>query len=158
MKKFTTSVISLLVGAGVGGAISQKISNKQFNEKSELSNKHLSLFLLMNQWVKVKQEGKNIADYLKREGYKNIAIYGMSYVGETLTAELAETDIEIMYGIDRKADEVYAEFDILLPEDVVENVDAVIVTAISYYDEIRELLNKKLNCPILSLEDILYEI
>ena len=158
MKKFTTSVISLLVGAGVGDAISQKISNKQFNEKSELSNKHLSLFLLMNQWVKVKQEGKNIADYLKREGYKNIAIYGMSYVGETLTAELAETDIEIMYGIDRKADEVYAEFDILLPEDVVENVDAVIVTAISYYDEIRELLNKKLNCPILSLEDILYEI
>lgn len=158
MKKLTASAISLLVGVGVGGAMSQKINNNQFNEKTELSNKHLSLFLLMNQWVKVKQEGKNIADYLKREGYKKIAIYGMSYVGETLASELAETDIEIAYGIDRKADEVYADFNILSPKDALEDVDAIIVTAIFYYDEIKEILSKKMNCPILSLEDILYEI
>ena len=37
-----------------------------------------------------------------------------------------------------------------------ENVDAVVVTAITFFDEIREELTTKIGCPIVSLEDILY--
>ena len=56
----------------------------------ELAEKHLALFLMMNQWVKVKQEGKNLSCYFEKNGYKKIAIYGMSYAGETLLEELKE--------------------------------------------------------------------
>ena len=34
-------------------------------------------------------------------------------------------------------------------------MDAVIVTAITFYEEIEEMLAEKMDCPILSLENIL---
>ncbi len=43
-------------------------------KKQLLSDKHLALFKMMNQWVKVKQEGKNIASFFEKNGYNKIAI------------------------------------------------------------------------------------
>ena len=158
MKKGVVSVLSLLVGATAGAVGVGKITGDKADEAMRLSNKHLGLFLMMNQWVKVKQEGKNLSDYFEKNGYKKIAIYGMSYAGETLVEELKNSNIEIAYGIDQKANSIYAEIDIVSVYDDLEDVDAVVVTAISFFDEIEEKLNEKLNCPILSLEDILYEV
>ena len=59
----------------------------------------MSLFLMMNQWVKVKQDGKNLSSYFEKEGYKQIAIYGMSYAGETLMEELIDSPVTVKYGI-----------------------------------------------------------
>ena len=42
--------------------------------------------------------------------YKEIAIYGMSYLGERLADELAGSDITVKYAIDRNADNIYAPF------------------------------------------------
>jgi len=52
----------------------------------------------------------------------------MSYAGETLIAELKGTEIEIAYGIDRNADNIYADMDVVSVDDVLEPVDAVVVT------------------------------
>ena len=41
---------------------------------------------------------------------------------------------------------------------MLETVDAVVVTAITFFDEIEERLSEKVDCPIISLEDILYEV
>ena len=68
MKKGIIGVTSALVGAAVGVTGISKVMGNKMMEWENLSNKHLSLFLLMNRWVKVKQEGKNLADYLKQEG------------------------------------------------------------------------------------------
>ena len=43
-------------------------------------------------------------------------------------------------------------------EDDLAVVDSVVVTAITFFDEIEEQLLQKMDCPILSLEDILYEV
>jgi hypothetical protein len=37
-------------------------------------------------------------------------------------------------------------------------VDAIVVTAITFFDEIEEKLSEKIDCPIISLDDILYEV
>jgi hypothetical protein len=113
---------------------------------------------MMNQWVKVKQEGKNLASYFEKNGYKKIAVYGMSYAGETLLDELKDTDIKVAYGIDQKADSIYTDVDIVTMDDDFEEVDAVVVTAITFFDEIEDRLSEKVDCPIISLEDILYEV
>lgn len=162
MKKGTVSVVSALAGAVAGaaagaGAVMKKAGESE-GKMRELAEKHLALFLLMNQWVKVKQEGKDFASYFSKNGYKKIAIYGMSYVGETLIDELKPTDIEIVCGIDRNADAIYADVDVVTIDDELPEADAVIVTAITYFDEIEEKLSGKVSCPIISLEDILYEI
>lgn len=135
-----------------------KVLGKSLSKTNNLSDKHLALFLMMNQWVKVKQEGKNLADYFEANDYKKIAIYGMSYAGETLFDELSESKIDVAYGIDNRAGSIYLDLDIVTMEDNLEEVDAVVVTAITYYEEIAEALERKLDCPILSLEDILYEV
>ena len=43
-------------------------------------------------------------------------------------------------------------------DDNLEDVDAIVVTAITFFDEIEEQLQSKVSCPIISLEDILYEV
>lgn len=158
MKKGVVSVLS--VGAGVlAGAIGTNIkAEKKIFEKQKLADKHLALYLLMNQWVKVKQEGKNVTEYFEKNGYNKIAIYGMSYVGETLVDELKDSKIEIVCAIDKNADGIYSEIDMITPNDEIPQVDAVIVTPVFFFEEIEELLRRRTSADILSLEDILYEV
>lgn len=158
MKKTVISVLSAIAGAAAGaGAVGVK-EKKRTEVAKGYADKHLALFLMMNQWVKVKQEGKNLGSYFEKNGYKKIAVYGMSYAGETLIDELKDSDVTIAYGIDKNAEVIYADVDIVSMDDVMEPVDAVVVTAITFFDEIEEKLSNKVDCPIISLEDILYEV
>lgn len=162
MKKGVVSILSMLVGVTTGtvtGAVGVgKIMGKRIDEKEQMSDKHLALMLLLNQWLITKQEGKSIVDFFHRESIKSIAIYGMSYVGERLYDELKDTDIEVKYAIDKNADVIYADIDIVTPDDELKLVDAIIVTPVFYFESISEILEQKTKIPILSLEDILYEV
>lgn len=162
MKKIIKTLLVMLTGLLAGtvlGAIGVgKSIGKELENKHTMSEKHLSLFLLMNQWVKVKQKGKNVADYLEEKGYKKVAVYGMSYVGETLLAELENTDVEVAYGIDRSMSGAAVNLMVVSPDNDLDEVDAIVVTAITFFEEIKEGLEKKVKCPIISIEDILYEL
>ena len=159
MKKNIVSImLSLLTGAAIGGGVVGKKVSQKAQKHKEYADKHLALFLMMNQWVKMKQEGKNLSFYFEKNGYKKIAIYGMSYAGETLIDELRDTNIEIAYGIDKRADLLYADLDIVTIDDLEDDADVIVVTAITFFDEIERVLSSKVNCPIVSLEDILYEL
>lgn len=158
MNKGLIAMLSASVGTVTGAVVSGKISGKAIEQTKLLSNKHLELFLLMNQWVKVKQEGKNLSSYLEKKGYKRIAIYGMSYAGLTLYDELKGSDVKVAYGIDKNADSIYADIEVISMNESLKEVDAIIVTAISYFDEIEEELSQKINVPIISLEDIVFEV
>lgn len=159
MKKGIMAGISVIGGAVAGAVAVGKKLNKQIAKKNNLVDKHMTLFLMMNQWVKVKQEGKNLSSYLEKKGYHEIAIYGMHYAGETLVDELAGSNVKIKYAIDQNADKIYADFNVItLDDNELEKVDAVVVTSITYFDEIEEKLEKRIDCPIISLEEILYQI
>lgn len=158
MKRGIVSVLSALIGAAIGAGVVGKVISEEKDKVRSISDKHLALFLMMNQWVKVKQEGKSLAAYFEKKQYKKIAVYGMSYAGETLIDELQGTGVTVAYGIDKKVDAIYADVDILSVEDMLADVDAVVVTAITFFDEIKETLSVKMDCPIISLEDVLYEV
>lgn len=157
MNKGVVSVLSMIAGGIAGAGAVKKIGDDKAEKIQEKSNKHLALFLMMNQWVKVKQEGKNLSSYFEKHGYKKIAIYGMSYAGETLVNELKDSETEAAYGIDRN-DGIYSYVDVFTVDQPLPDVDAVVVTAITFFDEIEEMLKEKISCPIISLEDILYEV
>lgn len=156
MRKFIAIALSVLAGAIIGVVAVGKTLSEKVNKYANMSKKHLTLFLMMNQWVKVKQEGKNLAAYLKKKGYRNIAVYGMSYAGETLVNELKDTDIKVIYGIDKNAASIYANMDIVSMDNDLKKVDAIVVTAITFFDQIKKELSEKIDCPVISLEDILY--
>lgn len=158
MKKAVISILSTLAGVALGAGGVGKVSSDKIKKVQSMSDKHMALFLMMNQWVKIKQEGKSLAAYFETSGYKKIAIYGMSYAGETLANELMGTGVTVLYGIDQRADSIYTDIDIVTMDDDLENVDAIVVTAITFFDEIEEQLSEKIDCPVISLEDILYEV
>lgn len=158
MKKSVVAILSMIMGVSIGAGAERNFEAKKIKRQNELANKHLNLYLLMNQWVRVKQENKSIANYLARNGYKEIAVYGMHYVGETFLSEISGTEIKVMYGIDKNAASIFSDVEVVSPDDELQQVDAVIVTAITYFEEIVDQLSTKINCPIISIEDILYDL
>lgn len=156
MKKGVAGVLSAVAG-GVAGSVAVSVkSNKEVRKWRGFSNKHLEMIKLYDKWFATKQEGKSVADYLKKEDIKTVAIYGMSFIGQRLYEELRNTGIEVAYGIDRNCDRIYADIDIVTPEDELKEVDAIIVTAFSFFDEIEESLMEKTDSRILSIEDLIY--
>jgi hypothetical protein len=162
MKKKSNEVFSTLagmaVGAVAGGVAAQKVSSKKIKELLEGHKKVHELYMAFDQWLRIRQEGKTLVEYFEKNNYKTVAIYGMKELGERLYDELANTGIEVRYIIDKNADAIYADVDVVTPDDDLEPVDVIVVTAIYYFDEIEENLSEKVDYPIASLEDILYEV
>lgn len=162
MKKGNSSILLTVLGATIGavsaGAAVSNKSEKKIKKYKELADKHFAIMKLYDQWLLTKQEGKSLAEYLTKEGIHSIAIYGMSFVGERLYDELVDSDIEIKYGIDKNADHIYSEIDMINPEGEYGTVDAIIVTAVFYFDEIASMLEEKTDIKVLSLEDILNDM
>ena len=156
--KVLSTILGVAVGAAGGAAVAGNACAKNTEKWKKMSDKHLALFLLMNEWMRTKQEGKSIKDYLDKYEYKTVAVYGMSYVGERLLDELQNCGIEVKYAIDQNADTIYTGIDVYSPEDDLPEVDVIIVTAVYFFDEIYDKLSDKVQCAIVSLEDVLYEI
>lgn len=159
MKKKNKAILTLIsgifIGAVIGGVIALTKRREKENRWKQMSNKHLNLMLLFNRWLHLKQQNKSIVEYLHDEGIETVAIYGMSYLGQRLYDELKNTDIDVCYAIDNNSGAVYTEIDIYSPKDQLKKVDAVIVTAVTFFDEIKDNLSNKIDAKILSLEDIL---
>lgn len=158
MKKGGVAVLAAIIGAAAGAAGSGYLGQKQVGQKSEKVDKFKSYYNMLNQWLILKQEGKTLEKYFTDNGYKTIAIYGMGEMGNRLYDELKGTGIEVKYAIDKDAAGIYSDLDVVDVEDEFEEVDAVIVSAIFAFDEIEKILSEKLNCPIVSLEDVVYDV
>lgn len=112
----------------------------------------------MNQWVNLKQDEKRIENYFIHNKLKRIAIYGMSYVGKRLVKELKDTEVEVIYGIDRDAANIYSEIELVTIDADLKEVDAVVVTSIDEYNAIYNMLSQRIRCPIIAIEDIINEV
>ncbi|RRK34649.1 hypothetical protein EBB54_27405 [Schaedlerella arabinosiphila] len=131
--------------------------NRELRKAKNLSDKHLMLFLLMNEWLKAKQRDRSVEEYLLKAGYKEIAVYGVSYVGQRFCDELqGSRSIKIRYCIDQKGSGSYKGYDIRPLTGKNEDVDAVIVTPIFYFEEIKSQIEKVVTAEVISIEEIIY--
>ena len=162
MKKGIGKAISVLVGGAAGAAagsvaIGNKM-NKQLKKKEDWFQKILSYYFIYNQWLSLHQQGKSLVEYFEKNGYKTVAIYGMKELGERLYDELKDSGITVKYIIDRNADTIYADVDVVSPDDDLEPVDVIVVTACYFFDAIDRKLGANVDYPVVSLEDIVYEV
>lgn len=158
MKKGVLAVVATLAGGVAGSAVSMKLSGKVTEERNKKVDKFKGYYNMLNQWLVLKQEGKSLEKYFKDNGYQTVAIYGMGEMGNRLYDELKNTDIEVKYAVDQNAANTYSELEVLDKEDVYAPVDVMVVTATFAYEEIVEEISKKADFPIISLEDVVYEI
>ncbi len=153
MKEIALSMIGMVMGFVLG----EKCQEKQIYKLEENSTKFHEFYDVLLQWVKVHQSGRTLADYFRKYGYRTIAIYGMKELGIALWAELEDTGIVVKYGIDNKVNKMDVNINMFKAKDNLEEVDAIIVTAIHDYADIEMELKDKMKCPIVALNDVVYE-
>lgn len=158
MKKGISALFGMTVGAAVGGIAVRVRAAKKMEEIWKAEAKLHTLYMAFDLWLQIRQEGKTLAEYFKRNEYRTVAVYGMKELGQRLCDELKGTDVTVSYAIDKNAGNIYADVDVVTPDEELAPVDAIVVTAITYFDEIAENLEAKVECPIISLEDILYDM
>lgn len=120
--------------------------------------KYKYLFILMNSWFALKQKNVSIARYFKAKKYNHVAIYGMGHMGLRLLDELKSCGITVDYVIDKDKDCLCAGVKLVSPDEKLDETDAVIVTAVDSYYEIERKLSGRVTCPVISLEDVIYDV
>ena len=158
MKKGVVGVLGAVAGVVVGAAAVNKLSGNTVEAKSEKADKFKGYYNMLNQWLILKQEGKSLETYFTDNGYKTVAIYGMGEMGNRLYEELKDTTVEVKYAVDKNAMGIYSELEIVDNENTFSPVDVMVVTATFAFDEIENELQDKIDCPIVSLDDVVYEV
>ena len=121
-------------------------------------DKSTRMWLVFQHWFEISKNGTSVAEYLLKHGYKKIAVYGMGDLGKTLVNELQDTDVAVSYAIDMLVNNIVSSIEILNWEMDWPKVDAVIVSPVNIYHEIKSDIQKKSQCDVLSLESIILSL
>lgn len=150
--KYKTGIIYLILFT-----VMDKLRHRLSKEQKD-SAKYKELYKLMVQWMEIKQSRQLISKWLNENEYYEIAIYGLYLIGERLYIELLDENVKVMYGIDKKSRDRLEGLRMYKPDDKLPNVDLVIVTAVSNFEEIKRKLHGKINGSVMSLKEILDEV
>ena len=136
-----------------------KHAQQKLTDYKREADKFKDNFQLLSHWLEVKNDGGSAEEYFREQGYGRIAIYGMGELANRLCEDLEDTDIEIVYGIDQDVCNTISRMDrVYSPDDNLEEVDAIIVTPFYAMDGIKSRLAEKVQCPIISLEEIVWSL
>lgn len=115
-------------------------------------------------WLYLENRQRSVADFLCGHGYYKIGVYGLGSIGNRLCDLLDGSSVEIVFAIDRSAKGISCRIPVFCLEDpqvegYMKQVDMVIITAQSAFQEIREEIRKrKYEVSLCSLKDILLEM
>lgn len=154
-----SGVLGLLAGGLVGGYYMGHKYCLMLESARWQANKNAAVIRFYDVWMMAKENKLGIDGYLSRKNISSIAIYGMDYRGVRLFHELKDTSIVIRYGIDRNPPARIQGLDVLHPDEIErESVDAVVVTAVFAFDEIKNDLESRGFTRIIPLDEILYDL
>lgn len=160
MKRNKFLLANLCVVAGVAAAYFVKAYLKKKRcVLQEKVNKLQDDYWLLNHWLEIKNEGKSVASYFMDKGYRHIAIYGMAELGNRLMEDLDGSSICVDYGIDHNICNSIARIrEIYYPEDDLPETQAIVVSPYAAFEAIRKTLAERVDCPIISLEEVVWSV
>lgn len=158
--KIKNVIINLLcVAAGAAGAAIAvwKSFQKGKCAQSDRVTKFVEYFNILDAWMKIKEENREIESYFIENDIKTIAIYGMGKMGKHLVASLEGTSIEVAYGIDRNTG-VASPIKCYGIDEEWPEVDAIVVTVTFDFDNIEALIRRKACVEIIPLDTVIYDV
>lgn len=105
-------------------------------------------------WIESEQKGFSLESYFRSRRIHRIAIYGMGDLGRRLYDELEDSGIEIAHILDREPGTMASILTFTPVDGEMMDVDAVVVTMLSYEDVARSLYAKGYS-RVISLKEIL---
>lgn len=114
-------------------------------------------FYTLDKWIRLNRKQYVLDDFLIQKNYKNIAIYGLGKMGNQLVEELQGGESRIVYAIDQNYEGKSFDFPVKTVEDDLETTDIVVITPSYDFFQIKEKLENKVSCPIVSLYQLVEE-
>lgn len=134
------------------------IENKSGMTKPKNQNtieRYRSYWTIMDKWLSIKEENKGLDLYFQKNNMQNIAIYGMGMLAKHFIKELENTQINIVFGIDRFIDKKSDNIPVYSIEDELPKADTIIVTETYDFDNIYNKLSDKGIDKIISLDEVI---
>lgn len=99
----------------------------------DIENKNLKLEQIINiydRWLYMEQNGRTVENYLCKNQYYKIGIYGYGMIGRHLFFNLLNSRIEVDYIIDKNAKNIFLlnNKSVYTIDDILPNVNAIIIT------------------------------
>lgn len=113
---------------------------EKYRVLSELNNSSMSI--------------KKIDNFIADKNIKKIAIYGYGDNGKILINYLLNIGVEIDYIVDKNKD-LYSNYTIFTPEENLPDSDIMLISIIDNSYKTSELMQKKLSCEVVRLQDII---
>ena len=125
---------------------------------AEKAYKHEIYYRIFHRWLSIREDKKSLESFFVENHIRKIGIYGMGMLGIHLMKDLQDGSlVEISYGIDRSVENVDGISKIYKPDDFLPPVDMIVVTAIFSFDEVKEILRERIDCPVVSIEEIIQD-
>lgn len=134
--------------------IFEKDIYESYNDVIRTADKNYKLYQTSIKWLRLKQSGKKISQYLSQKGCHTVAIYGMSYMGQTLADELVDGKVKALYGIDQNAGNQKWTIKIYKPTDTIQPVDLIINTTTIDNSIILHGMAEK-NIPMVAFDELI---
>lgn len=135
-------------------------SSNLLNRSNQMTEKFQIYFEVAVEWCIGNMRGKRASKWIQKNGYTDVAIYGMGVMGKMLFMELQDNqDIHVKYGLDRNKIQTDGICVYNLNEPV-EEVDLIVVTAFTAYEEIKKEIEEKIEfpCKVISLLQLVEEM
>ena len=138
-KKFIAclNIIVIVIGVYLSFCLALIVAKN----KDQVINKYKKYYFLMCSWMEIPDE--KISKFFSQNNIKTIGIYGIKDMGKHLYLQLKNSQVKVKYFVDQ-ASYVQGIFDLPLyrPEDILEDVDAIIITPFTEFDSIKERIEK----------------
>ena len=140
------------------GDVGEIVAEKIVSTSNKTMEKFKEYYELLDQWMMNREQGISVENYCIKNGYKEIAIYGMGPMGNHLYEELSGSrKVQVSYAIDKRGTSIFPELSVKKPTEELPQVDAVIITVTAAYGSIVSMLEEKVKFPIISLEEVVCE-
>lgn len=113
---------------------------------------------IINLWEQTTNKGHSLSRYLLKYNYRKIALYGMGDLGCKVFKELADTEVEIVYVVDKSPQFINEVFRVLSPEDIMPAVDLLLITVANEEEGIVKRYRNKYSFPVMGVSELLDEI
>lgn len=153
------TVFFCAVAGGMSSILTRKRkegTNQATASHAVKEDKFAAYYRILDQWMLLKEEGIKVEQYFLDHKFNKIAIYGIAKLANHLVKELETSNIQIIYGIDRNSDMIYGKFPVISVEAILPDADVIVVTPTTEYEDIKKDLQKRIECPIVSLEEIIF--